>query len=153
MHWTRRLQLAASLNRGFPSILAARMVSFCISGMDGDFLQERKNVQWIYLLYQIQTICSIIQYIYIYCIFIMYRYIDVYFSAHVNIYICIFPYLHTLVFIKHLKIFFPVHPTAHICIYKYPPGNYSNISHLEKRKIIFKMALKGDMLVPRRVNI
>ena len=33
----------------------------------------------------------------------------------------------------------------------YPPGNYSNISHLGKRKIIFKMPLKGDMLVPRRV--
>ena len=28
-----------------------------------------------------------------------------------------------------------------------------NISHLGKRKIIFKMDFSGDMLVPRRVNI
>jgi len=28
-----------------------------------------------------------------------------------------------------------------------------NISHLEKRKIIFKMDFSGDMLVPRRVVI
>ena len=29
----------------------------------------------------------------------------------------------------------------------------TNISHLGKRKIIFKMPLKGDMLVPRRVVV
>ena len=34
----------------------------------------------------------------------------------------------------------------------YPPGNGSSISHLRKRKIIFKSALCGDMLVPWRVS-
>ena len=34
---------------------------------------------------------------------------------------------------------------------RYPPGNYSNISHLGKRKIIFKLPFLGDMLVPWRV--
>ena len=37
-------------------------------------------------------------------------------------------------------------------IIPYPPGN-DHISHLGKRKIIFKLALGRDMLVPRRVYI
>ena len=32
----------------------------------------------------------------------------------------------------------------------YPPGNYSNISHHGKRKIIFKMSFLGDILVSWR---
>ena len=36
-------------------------------------------------------------------------------------------------------------------LYGYPPGN-DHISHLGKRKFIFKMPFLGDMLVPWRVN-
>ena len=36
--------------------------------------------------------------------------------------------------------------------FKHIPSRKSNISHLGKRKIIFKMDFSGDMLVPRRVS-
>ena len=67
-----------------------------------------------------------------------------------HIYVCIFPYVHTMVFIKHLKKNRGIQRLKYVQI---NPLQGTNISHLEKRKIIFKMALKGDMLVPRRVNI
>ena len=34
---------------------------------------------------------------------------------------------------------------------RYPPGNYCNISHLEKRNIIFKCDFLWDMLVPWKI--